>query len=118
MGRMSDLDIALHEGVEEETEAELLKGIGIRFRVTRAVSKQTGKNLKPDRPMSMTGRNGQFSFPSRSRRVAPAEYLLRIPDPIKKIPDLIKRSPDLIKQIPPVREVRGQAVPGKISGSP
>ena len=31
MGRMSDLDIALHEGVEEVTEAELLKGIGLRF---------------------------------------------------------------------------------------
>lgn len=31
MGRMSDLDIALHEGIEEVNEAELLKGIGIRF---------------------------------------------------------------------------------------
>ena len=49
MSRMSDLDIALHERAEE-TEADLLKGIGYRFlKLAELKRGESGEEHSPDR---------------------------------------------------------------------
>ena len=50
MGRMSDLEIALHEQVGEETEAEILEGIGYRFlKLAEVKRRQCGEEASEDR---------------------------------------------------------------------
>lgn len=54
MGRMSDLEIALHEQVGEETEAEILKGIGYRFLKLADLRAGTAPDEKPEDRLTNT----------------------------------------------------------------
>ena len=48
MGRMSDLDIALRENVEEEGMAELLEGIGYRFLKLAKLKREQSQGAEPE----------------------------------------------------------------------
>ena len=54
MGRMSDLDIAIHENVEEESMAELLEGIGYRFLKLAKLKREQSQGAEPEDRLTNT----------------------------------------------------------------